>query len=372
MSPYKKQIYVVKGLLYDFWYKPDSNETFECVVSPGESVLVPEKAMHGFYALEDVDMVYLMAGEYCADQDKTFSWLSPELPFTYDFPRESVILSEKDDAAPFFAQYDYVLLGASGFLGSCTSVILRRMGKSFLPLNARLEDTKEIADVIRKSGCKYVICAAGISGRPTTKWCEEHEKETFEVNYLDILTLMKLTDRLGVHLTIYGSGLLYQPTAAPRTGITETDKPDLLTSVYSRYRIELESHLHMYQHVLCLRILYPVTGDGNPKCFLSKMIERASCVHNTSVSITVVPDLFPTIPKLIEGGVVGPLNFVNSGTVTLPELLHLFGIEHKLDSGDPKPGVTFSTEKLADCLQSKICGVKEALTHLSHLAQRSH
>eukprot|EP00158_Paraphelidium_tribonemae_P004053 Partr_v1_DN26540_c0_g1_i2_m3408 len=363
-SPYQKHIYVTKGRIYDFWYVPGTEQKFEGILAAGDNLLIPPGAMHGFYAIEEVDMLYFLADQFDPALDKSYHWTSPGLPLKLEFPHDNVIVSKKDESAPFFHQVDFLLLGAKGYLGSYTETVLKQQGRKFLSSNERLENLAAIERLIAKSGCKYVICAAGISGRPTTAWCEDHERETYQVNYVQMINLMELTDKLGVHFTYYGTGLLYSPKIG-KSIFDESDKPDLDNSVYIRYRVELESHLRLYPKVLCLRILYPTTADGHPKCFLTKMKERTESVHNASVAITVVPDLFPHIPRIIEAGTVGPLNFVNAGTITLPNLLSTFNVKHKVASPELKPGIEFSTARLSKASGRETPVVSDVLRGLS-------
>ena len=72
------------------------------------------------------------------------------------------------------------------------------------------------------------------------------------------------------------------------------------------------------------------------------------------------------ISKLVESGVTGPLNFVNNGTISLPEFLKIFGYEPKkvVDYQPPKPSITFSTAKLSECTGRETSKLAEALKKL--------
>jgi len=89
-------------------------------------------------------------------------------------------------------------------------MVLKQQQKKVFSSNVRLDDIKELESLIQKTRCRYVICAAGISGRPTVSWCEDNEKETFRVNILQVFNLIELTEQLRVHLTIYGSAMIYE------------------------------------------------------------------------------------------------------------------------------------------------------------------
>lgn len=313
MSPYPKLIYVARGCIHDFFWTEYG--TTQVVLRAGDSLLVPAGSAHGFFAEEESEVLYLLGGVFDPAADRNIHWQTPEFNFNFEFDTSRVIVSTKDSEALWFRSYDYVVLGASGFLGKRCVASLRAAGKTVFESAARLADTEEIRRQIVRSGAKYVVCAAGISGRPTIEWSETHEKETYEVNYLAPLNLMKITEECGVHLTIFGSGAVY---TGSKDRYTEDDPPDLETKVYCKLRCWLERHVS--GNVLYLRIMYPCTFDDDPKCFRSKMVMRKDTVHDGAVSITPVPDLFPTLPTLIEQHTTGIFNFVSRGTVSLKTL----------------------------------------------------
>lgn len=307
MSPYAKFIYLVRGQIHDF-YCLDGKVT-ETVMKAGDSLLIPAGAAHGFFSIDNSELVYLLEDAFDLAKDRNVYWKTPE----FNLPKfEQVIMSTKDRDAKYYETYEYLVMGASGFLGSQCVKYLRAAGKTVLESSARLENPNEIREQIAKSGARYVICAAGISGRPTIDWCETHEEETYKTNYLDVLNLMEICK--DVHLTIFGSGAVY---SGAKTRYTEDDPPDFESKVYSKYRVLLERNLK--PNVLYLRIMYPCTFDGHPKCFYQKMLGRKGNIHDASVSITSVPHLFPLIPDLVNH--TGIFNFVLKGPVSLKRLV---------------------------------------------------
>jgi UDP-glucose 4,6-dehydratase len=207
------------------------------------------------------------------------------------------------------------LIGASGFLGSNCAKYLEKAGHRVVKCNARLEKPDEIRKELLESGCKHVICAAGLSGHPIIDWCEAHPEDTYTVNYLGFLNLMEVCK--GFHLTIFGSGYVY---TGAKSIYTEDDTPDLLDKVYCKYKARLEQEIK--PHVLYLRIMYPTSFDGHPRCFYQKTLSRKGNLHNAKVSITSIPHLFPKIPELLERNTTGIFNFVIDGTVSLKEFIN--------------------------------------------------
>jgi len=341
MSPYAKFIYVTRGEIRDF-YLLDGVLT-EKTLCQGESLYIPPHAAHGFFSVEESEVIYLLEDAFDPLKDRNIYWQTPEC----NIPQfDNVILSQKDRGSKYSESYEYIVLGASGFLGRNCVKYLRLAGKKVLESNIRLENPREIAEQIEKSEARYVICAAGISGRPTIDWCETHEEETYKTNYLDVLNLMEVCKN--IHLTIFGSGAIYTGNK-PR--YTEEDTPDFESKVYSKYRIMLEKMLK--PNVLYLRIMYPCTFDGHPKCFYQKMLQRKGNVHDVQVSITSVPHLFPLIPELTRQ--TGIFNFVLDGTISLKKLV---GDDSDVGThGEARGNYELGVEKLSKCV--KVPSIKE-------------
>jgi 3,5-epimerase/4-reductase len=361
LSPYAKRVLVKSGKIYDFCINPDTLERVEATLTRGEHIDVPAGWAHGFYSIEPSELIYLLGGAFDVTLDRTIYWDDPALPLSRNFPQDSLIMSKKDTDAKYSIQYDFLVLGARGFLGSNCVRSLRAQGFKVFESNARL-GSPLIREQIVKSSARFVVCAAGISGKPTIDWCEQNEAETYESNYVGVVNLLSLTLSLNVHTTIFGSGLIYSGTKAV---YTEDDVGDNNKKVYSKWRIELEKVIPMYPNALYLRILYPVTLDGHPKCFLTKMLGRAHSVHPIKVPLTVVPDMFPKISLLCIAKACGIYNFVNEGTISLVRMLKIYSekretIEVNVSTeGEARGGYELSVTKLSSIAETR--SVEDAL-----------
>ena len=164
------------------------------------------------------------------------------------------------------------------------------LNKNYIKLDTRLENTELLSNQLSILKPKYVICAAGISGKPTTEWCENNKEKTLLVNYTLQLELASICKNLNIHLTIYSSGLIYESNGIYNQKV----KPNKNNLYYSKVRIMLESELetrNMFTNVLYLRILYPISGYGHEKCFLSKIKSRVNTTHDVKINSTLLFDL---------------------------------------------------------------------------------
>lgn len=90
----------------------------------------------------------------------------------------------------------------------------------------------------------HVFNCAGIRGTPNADWCEDHQIEVTRSNILGALNLVDCCYELGVHVSHFGSGCIYdQDEAHPLdgTGFTEEETPFYGGSTYSRTRLVSEN-----------------------------------------------------------------------------------------------------------------------------------
>ncbi len=150
---------------------------------------------------------------------------------------------------------------------------------------------------------------------------------------------------------------------------TEEEEPDLVAKVYCRYRVMLEQVIRrVYKDdLLYLRIIYLCSFDGHPKCIFQKMLGRTSNVNNVGVSLTVVPDLFPLLPRLIEERrATGIGNFVIQGAAKLPTLLEAADVKHTVA---PTSSASLASEVLCTAELADLVG-EEDLRALSESVAR--
>ncbi len=72
----------------------------------GKQLLIPKGFLHGFVTLEpDTEFLYKVSDYYSAEHDGSVAWNDADLAVNWGFEGEPV-LSEKDQAAPKFADWD--------------------------------------------------------------------------------------------------------------------------------------------------------------------------------------------------------------------------------------------------------------------------
>jgi dTDP-4-dehydrorhamnose 3,5-epimerase len=85
----------VRGLFID----PAGKATSQVIeLGPGDSLFIPREVAHGFWALEDVALLYLVSNEYDGTDELGFAWNDSHAGI--DWPPSEPILSDRDRSNP--------------------------------------------------------------------------------------------------------------------------------------------------------------------------------------------------------------------------------------------------------------------------------
>ena len=217
-----------------------------------------------------------------------------------------------------------LLYGSSGWIGS--QLISLLSSHTVINSTVRLEDYDKIAPELETTQPTHVIIAAGKTGRPNIDWCETHRLETLQTNVIGTAAVVDECHRRGIHVTYLGTGCIYEydkdhPIGGP--GFTEEDEPNFNKSFYSYSKIMTEKILKEYENVLVLRIRMPITSTLHPRNFITKIINYEKVV-NIPNSMSVLDDLLPLIPDMMERRISGVYNFTNPGVISHNEILDLY------------------------------------------------
>ncbi|KAL6046675.1 hypothetical protein QOT17_022085 [Balamuthia mandrillaris] len=220
----------------------------------------------------------------------------------------------------------FLVFGQSGWIGSQVIKLLKDAGEVVHAASSRLEDRTAILSELDCLKPKYVVNAAGVTGRPNVDWCEDHRPETIRANVLGTINLADCCYLRGIHLTTFASGCIYQydeqhPIGGP--AFKETDAPNYSDSFYSTTKIITEQMLVNYSNVLILRLRMPVSDDLHPRSFLTK-ISRYERVVNVPNSISILADLLPIALDLTKKERKGVYNFTNPGAIAHNEILQMY------------------------------------------------
>ena len=326
-SPYNKIVCCLKGKIFDvvvdFREKSKTyRNIFTKILNGEESLFIPAGCGHGFYCYEDDSLIqYIQSGCYEKFLEFEVNCLCPILSIPW--PKDEYILSEKDQNNPCFRErntnIDFMIFGAKGMIGTHVVSSLELCKRTYYLSQVRLEAYQDILDELERIQPKFVVCCAGIAGKPNIDWCDTNQQETIMTNVVGQLNVARGCSIKGVHCTLFGTGVLYDSAGKK---FSEIDEPNFSGNFYVKQRIILEQLLNSFS-VLNLRILYPITKTMHPKSIIPKLLKYKN-ITNAKTSFTVMDDLFPLIPSMCDQGLTGTFNFANPGTMSNKEILELY------------------------------------------------
>ncbi len=216
--------------------------------------------------------------------------------------------------------------GNTGWISQKLVDLFKAQKYNVVCAESRLENREAIDREIRMVRPYCIVNAAGVTGRPNVDWCETHQRETIRANIIGTLNLADIACNYAIHVTNLGTGCIYEYDADHQIGgraFTEEDEPNFSGSFYSKTKIFLDSMLQSYPNVLNLRLRMPISDDLHPRNFITK-ISGYKKVINIPNSMTILHDLLPLIPTMIERKLTGNYNFVNPGVISHNEVLDLY------------------------------------------------
>ena len=331
--------------------------------SDNDNIIVPPNYAHGFLTLEEnTIIVYNFSDKFIQEETVHIHYKDPyiklQLPENINF-----IISDKDNLRNFVKPIDYAILGSGGYLGNYITNILNKT-KNVITLDNRLSDVDGIKNDLMLYTPKYVINAAGISN---PDWCDSNKEKTIETNVTYQLTLCHICRELGIHLTLFGTGGIFNKNII----YGDDDSGDYYEKFYSESRIYLEKLISSYKNVLYLRINYPISSCSNPKNLLVKLINFTK-ISNSTISITCVDTLFPLLPNIIENREFGIINFVNPGTISLVDIKEEYNTINNISRNyeivdiNYKPAIILNTSKIEKYNPENIIVSVKKILHSFH------
>jgi dTDP-4-dehydrorhamnose reductase len=221
-----------------------------------------------------------------------------------------------------------LIYGGSGYIGKHIVKELEKNNLEFVLSSKRIYNYTDIESDIELFNPEFIISAAGYSTPTTIDHYESHKEELILTNTTGNLILADLTSKYKIHLTLILSGCIYQYKDYSdfnyyKLKFTEESTPNFSGSFYSKNRIQTEELLSNYDHICILRLRLPISNDMNKKSLISKIVNYRTII-NIPNSMTVLEDLIPFIPIVMEKKLTGKFNLVNFGIITHSQILDMY------------------------------------------------
>lgn len=231
-----------------------------------------------------------------------------------------------------------LVYGHRGWIGNQFITVLENNSVSFLKGNARADDIDEIESEINTYNPTHIVSFIGRThGKigdkqyTTIDYLEQEGKlyENVRDNLFSPFVLANLCSKHNIHYTYLGTGCIFKfddehPFGEEINGFTEDSNPNFFGSSYSVVKGFTDKIMKLYEtNVLNLRIRMPITGEENPRNFITKIVnyEKVCSVPN---SMTVLPELLPYVLDMMKNGITGTMNLTNPGLISHNEILEMY------------------------------------------------
>lgn len=231
-----------------------------------------------------------------------------------------------------------LVYGARGWIGQQFINILETNHINYVVGNVHIEQLNELKQEIEYVKPTHIISFIGRThGKigdkhyTTIDYLEQDGKllENVRDNLYSPLVLALLCKSYNIHYTYLGTGCIFKfdeehPFGEEINGFTEEALPNFFGSSYSVMKGYTDQLMHFFDdNVLNLRIRMPITGEQNPRNFITKITtyDKICSIPN---SMTVLPELLPIVLDLMAKNYTGTLNLTNPGLISHNEILGMF------------------------------------------------
>lgn len=215
-----------------------------------------------------------------------------------------------------------LIIGSDTWMGSIIKkYFTNKTNETICELNTYDNLENDISHNIKNNNVTSIICTVEKSyGKNiyNTSFIENKLHDNVYYNLQIPILIASLCKKYDIFCTFITNGCIYKSCDEM---IDEKTVPNLFVSNHSTICITKENILDtVNNNCLNLRLRYPITGDFNPMCYLSKLISYDK-VLNCNNSVSIIPDLLPIIFLLIKNKIIGTYNLTNTGSLNSHELL---------------------------------------------------
>ena len=224
-----------------------------------------------------------------------------------------------------------IILGGSGYVGQAYQEMFRERGIDFVSL-ARSEldytDTASLLIYLREMKPKFLVNAAGYTGKPNVDACETDKANCLFGNAVLPARIAEACAEAAVPWGHVSSGCIYTGSRPDGSGFTEEDPPNFTfrqnnCSFYSGTKALGEEILDKYNNVYIWRLRIPFNNEDNPRNYITKLLRYENLLEATN-SISHLSEFasssFACWEKQVPFGIY---NITNPGEITTRQMVEL-------------------------------------------------
>ena len=223
----------------------------------------------------------------------------------------------------------YVVLGATGYLGSYFVNHLESKGEEVRGLSRQEIDytnSDELRSLLNEIKPRFLINAAGYTGKPNVDACESDKAECLFGNTVLPGRIRTACEELGIPWGHVSSGCIYSGRKSDGGGWTEEDVPNFSfrngpCSFYSGTKALGEEVLKDAKNCYIWRLRIPFNEEISPRNYLQKLLNYSSLLEAEN-SISHIDDYINScLSSFTQECEPGIYNLTNSGSITTRQVV---------------------------------------------------
>jgi UDP-glucose 4,6-dehydratase len=223
----------------------------------------------------------------------------------------------------------YLILGSTGYLGSYFLKHLRNMREDVRGLSRFETDytnLDELRTLLNEIKPRFLINAAGYTGKPNVDACESHKAKWLFGNAVFPGRIRTACEETGIPWGHVSSGCIYSGRNKDGVGWGENEEPNFSfrngpCSFYSGSKALGEEVLEGAENCYIWRLRIPFNEDRNPRNYLQKLLNYSSLLdaeNSISHIDEYVSSCVSSFTKQCEPGVY---NLTNIGSITTRQVV---------------------------------------------------
>ena len=222
----------------------------------------------------------------------------------------------------------FAILGSSGYIGSKIFHFLTKNGREVIGVSRSEIDytnPKILKDFLRSQKPRFLINAAGYTGKPNVDACELAKADCLDGNAVLPGAIRQVCEELNITWGHVSSGCIFSGRRTDGGGWTEDDLPNFSfrsppCSFYSGSKALGEEVLEGAENCYIWRLRIPFNDERSPRNYLQKLLNFNSLLEAEN-SVSHLDEFCQKCVECIENEVEpGIYNMTNPGSVTTQQV----------------------------------------------------
>ena len=222
----------------------------------------------------------------------------------------------------------YIILGRTGYVGSKIFHFLTKNEREVVGISRSEIDytnPKILKEFLRSKKPRFLINAAGYTGKPNVDACELAKTDCLDGNAVLPGTIRQICEELNIAWGHVSSGCIFSGRKSDGGGWTENDSPNFSfrsppCSFYSGSKALGEEVLEGAANCYIWRLRIPFNEERSPRNYLQKLLNYDSLLEAEN-SVSHLEEFCQKCVESIEREVEpGIYNMTNSGSVTTSQV----------------------------------------------------